>query len=110
MREAIAVSSNIYFYTIGGGYEDQPGLGPLRIKKYLDLLEIDATDIMLEGMPSITAINGMMSRGMMGGAMSGFAQGIGGPNDPNQQGPAGQTNAASTQKNEPGGQPAYPAQ
>lgn len=37
MREAIAVSSNIYFYTIGGGYGDQQGLGPSRIKKYLDL-------------------------------------------------------------------------
>ena len=37
MREAIAVSSNIYFYTVGGGYEDQEGLGPTRIKKYLGL-------------------------------------------------------------------------
>lgn len=37
MRKAIAVSSNIYFYTVGGGYGDQPGLGPARIKKYLDL-------------------------------------------------------------------------
>jgi penicillin-binding protein 2 len=37
MREAIAVSSNIYFYTVGGGYEDQQGLGPARIKKYLEL-------------------------------------------------------------------------
>ena len=37
MREALAVSSNIYFYTIGGGYGDQKGLGPTRIKKYLDL-------------------------------------------------------------------------
>ncbi|MEK7664079.1 MAG: penicillin-binding protein 2 [Patescibacteria group bacterium] len=36
IRKAIAVSSNIYFYTIGGGYENQPGLGPSRIKKYLD--------------------------------------------------------------------------
>lgn len=35
MRKAIAVSSNIYFYTIGGGYEGQEGLGPARIKKYL---------------------------------------------------------------------------
>ena len=35
MRDAIAVSSNVYFYTIGGGYEDQEGLGPSRIKKYL---------------------------------------------------------------------------
>ncbi len=37
MRKALAVSSNIYFYTIGGGYENQQGLGPTRIKKYLSL-------------------------------------------------------------------------
>jgi len=37
IRKAIAVSSNIYFYTIGGGYGDQQGLGPTRIKKYLSL-------------------------------------------------------------------------
>lgn len=37
MRKAIAVSSNIYFYTVGGGYGDQQGLGPARIKKYLEL-------------------------------------------------------------------------
>jgi penicillin-binding protein 2 len=37
MRDAIAVSSNIYFYTVGGGYGDQQGLGPTRIKKYLSL-------------------------------------------------------------------------
>ncbi len=37
MKEAIAVSSNIYFYTLGGGYGDQQGLGPARIKKYLDM-------------------------------------------------------------------------
>lgn len=36
MRQAIAVSSNIYFYTVGGGYKDQQGLGPARIKKYLE--------------------------------------------------------------------------
>lgn len=37
MRKALAVSSNIYFFTIGGGYGDQQGLGPGRIKQYLDL-------------------------------------------------------------------------
>lgn len=37
MRKALAVSSNIYFYTIGGGYGDQKGLGPSGIKKYLDI-------------------------------------------------------------------------
>ena len=41
MRKAIAVSSNIYFYTVGGGYEDQQGLGPARIKKYLSLFGWD---------------------------------------------------------------------
>lgn len=37
MRDAIAVSSNVYFYTIGGGLEDQKGLGPTRLKNYLQL-------------------------------------------------------------------------
>ena len=41
MRKAIAVSSNIYFYTVGGGHEDQQGLGPQRIKKYLSLFGWD---------------------------------------------------------------------
>ena len=36
MRKAIAESCNAYFQTIGGGYGDQPGLGPTRIKKYLE--------------------------------------------------------------------------
>lgn len=34
MRKAIAVSSNVYFYEIGGGFEDQPGLGISRLNKY----------------------------------------------------------------------------
>ncbi len=37
MYEAIAVSSNVYFYAIGGGYEDQEGLGVSRIAEYLEL-------------------------------------------------------------------------
>ncbi|KPJ56925.1 hypothetical protein AMJ49_03335 [Parcubacteria bacterium DG_74_2] len=37
LRKAIAESCNVYFYTIGGGYEEQEGLGPSRIKKYLHL-------------------------------------------------------------------------
>jgi len=36
MKEAIAVSSNVYFYTIGGGHDGQEGLGIKRIKEYLD--------------------------------------------------------------------------
>jgi len=34
MRQAIAVSSDVYFYEIGGGYEKQKGLGILNIEKY----------------------------------------------------------------------------
>lgn len=37
LRKAIAQSCNVYFYTVGGGYGDQNGLGPTRIKKYLEL-------------------------------------------------------------------------
>lgn len=37
MRRAIAESCNVYFYTIGGGYEGQQGLGASKIKKYLGL-------------------------------------------------------------------------
>ncbi len=37
MREAIAVSSDVYFYTIGGGAGGQAGLGIDRIKRYAHL-------------------------------------------------------------------------
>lgn len=37
MKEAIANSVNVYFYTVGGGYQDQPGLGIYRLKKYLEM-------------------------------------------------------------------------
>ena len=35
MRHAIAVSSDVYFYEVGGGYKDQKGLGISRIEKYM---------------------------------------------------------------------------
>lgn len=37
MRRAIAVSSNVYFFEVGGGFEDQKGLGIVNIEKYLRL-------------------------------------------------------------------------
>ncbi len=37
MKKAIAQSCNVYFYSIGGGYKEQEGLGPTRIKKYLEM-------------------------------------------------------------------------
>ncbi|MFA5997660.1 MAG: penicillin-binding transpeptidase domain-containing protein [Candidatus Paceibacterota bacterium] len=41
MRRAIAVSSDVYFYEIGGGFEDQKGLGIANIKKYSQMFGFD---------------------------------------------------------------------
>lgn len=37
MRQALAVSSNVYFFAVGGGFEDQSGLGITRLEKYLKM-------------------------------------------------------------------------
>lgn len=37
MRHAIAMSSDVYFYTLGGGYKEQKGLGIENIDKYMDM-------------------------------------------------------------------------
>jgi penicillin-binding protein 2 len=37
VRHAIAFSSDVYFYEVGGGYPGQPGLGIANIDKYLTL-------------------------------------------------------------------------
>ncbi|MFZ3020103.1 MAG: penicillin-binding transpeptidase domain-containing protein [Minisyncoccia bacterium] len=52
MRKAIAVSSNVYFFTIGAGYEGQRGLGIANIQKYMNMfgfgsktgVEVDAEE------------------------------------------------------------------
>lgn len=36
MRHAIAVSSNVYFYTVGGGFGDTKGLGVSKIQTWLE--------------------------------------------------------------------------
>lgn len=41
MREALAVSSDTYFYSIGGGYGDQKGLGISRIDKYFKMFGLE---------------------------------------------------------------------
>jgi len=40
MRQAISVSSDVYFYEIGGGFEEQKGLGISNIEKYARLFGI----------------------------------------------------------------------
>ncbi len=50
MRQAIAVSSNVYFMTIGGGFGNQKGLSIQNIEKYVRLFGIgQATGIDIPG-------------------------------------------------------------
>ncbi len=50
MRKALAESCNVYFYRLGGGYKTQDGLGPTKIKEYLNMLGWeDKTGIDLPG-------------------------------------------------------------
>lgn len=37
MEDALAVSSDVYFYEVGGGYEDQKGLGITKLDQYFSL-------------------------------------------------------------------------
>lgn len=53
MREAIAVSSDEYFYQVGGGYMDQQGLGIDRINKYASMFGL--------GMPTGIDLPGELS-------------------------------------------------
>jgi penicillin-binding protein 2 len=43
MRKALAESSDEYFYQVGGGYMDQPGLGIARIDKYAQMFGFATT-------------------------------------------------------------------
>jgi len=51
MRRAIAVSSDAYFYTVGGGFKDQKGLGIRKIDEYLQMFGFGTTT--LDGSSSI---------------------------------------------------------
>lgn len=55
MRDAIAYSSNVYFFIIGGGFGDQPGLGITKIKRYMHQFGLgEKTGIALSGEQSGT--------------------------------------------------------
>jgi penicillin-binding protein 2 len=45
LRHAIAMSSDAYFYTVGGGYKDQKGLGIINIDKYLRMFGFGTTTL-----------------------------------------------------------------
>lgn len=50
MRRAIAVSSNIYFFYVGGGFQDQEGLGITKLNTHLSRFKLgDMTGIALPG-------------------------------------------------------------
>ena len=50
LRRALAVSSNVYFYYIGGGFGGQEGLGITRINEYMRMFGFGMpTNIALEG-------------------------------------------------------------
>lgn len=50
LREAIAFSSDVYFYTVGGGFGDQKGIGISNIEKYSKLFGFgEKTNINLQG-------------------------------------------------------------
>lgn len=76
------------------------------VRKYAELLDIPMEELYAEGMPSITAINALLSRG----AGNPGENPTGDPTtDPNMQGGAGAQNAENPQVDEPGPQPGYPA-
>lgn len=55
LRHAIAMSSDAYFYTVGGGYKDQKGLGIANIEKYLRMFGLGAKvpDSFFTGPPGV---------------------------------------------------------
>ena len=58
MRKALAVSSDVYFYEVGGGFENQKGIGIKKIEKYAKMFGFDSeTGIDLAGEESGTVPN-----------------------------------------------------
>lgn len=81
-----------------------PGMNPAPFgKKYLKLLNIDPVEGFVEGLPSITALNSMITK------LSSAQPGTGDPaTDPAAQGEKGAENAPQPGANEPQSQAAFP--
>ncbi len=68
MRDAIAVSSDVYFYEIGGGFPGQQGMGIANVEKYARLFGIASpTGIQLPGEESGTIPNPEWKKKMFDG-------------------------------------------
>lgn len=86
-----------------------PGINPEPLgKRYLELLNIDLEEAFAEGLPSITALNAIVSK-MAAGGPAGAAPTGDPATDPNSQGGQGGQNAPNPAANEPGPQPGYTA-
>jgi penicillin-binding protein 2 len=57
VRDALAVSSDVFFYEVGGGYQNQPGLGIDKIDTYLHLFGFGTTT----GLAGFTQPTGVVS-------------------------------------------------
>lgn len=88
-----------------------PGINPYPIgERYTDLLEIDTEGVVVEGLPSIVALNTMMTKPAPGAEGGQQQPGTGDPaSDPKSQGAEGADNAPAPAENEPQSQPAFPA-
>jgi len=73
-------------------------------EKACHLLDIDAEEAVIEGLPSQVALNAMAGKLAQQGAAGAAPV----SDDPNAQGGAGGDNAEKPMENEPGPQPAYP--
>lgn len=54
VRDAIAVSSDVFFYEVGGGYQNQPGIGISKIDQYFQMFGFGADP----GLPGFTSAKG----------------------------------------------------
>lgn len=90
-----------------------PGVQPTAIGRRLaELIDLDPEELIVDGNPSITAINAALSKAAQGAPAEGGAPqpGTGDPaTDPNQQGGQGGQNAPGAEIPAPGPQPAFPA-
>lgn len=87
-----------------------PGVNPAPfVKKYLSVLGIDLEEGIAEGLPSVTAINAIISRGPPAQGAPGAAGTPSSPTDPKAQGAAGAQNAPQTPGGQPGSQAPFPA-
>lgn len=82
-----------------------PGINPVPwSQRYLDTLDVDVENAIVEGLPSITATNAIAGR------PAAAQPGTGDPaNDPGAQGPQGGQNAPQPAQTAPGPQPGFPA-